>query len=64
VEKVENFKFLGIHITENLKLSTHTDSVAKKARQLLFNLRKPVSLNGDPCLELIYFIVQGLNAIE
>jgi CRISPR/Cas system type I-B associated protein Csh2 (Cas7 group RAMP superfamily) len=40
VEKVENFKFLGIHITENLKLSTHTGSVAKKARQLLFNLRK------------------------
>ena len=31
VEKVESFKFLGIHITDKLKWSTHTDSVAKKA---------------------------------
>ena len=32
VEKVESFKFLGIHITDNLKWSTHTDSVVKKAQ--------------------------------
>jgi hypothetical protein len=31
VEKVESFKFLGIHITDKLKLSTHTDSVVRKA---------------------------------
>ncbi|KAM9570293.1 uncharacterized protein ACWYII_042274 [Salvelinus alpinus] len=31
VEKVENSKFLGVHITDELKLSTHTDSVVKKA---------------------------------
>jgi hypothetical protein len=36
----ERFKFLGIHITDKLKLSTHTDSVAKKAQQCLFNLRR------------------------
>jgi hypothetical protein len=34
VEKVESFKFLGVHITDDLKLSTHTDSVVKKAQQL------------------------------
>jgi hypothetical protein len=27
VEKVESFKFLSIHISNNLKWSTHTDSV-------------------------------------
>ena len=27
VEKVESLKFLGVHITDKLKLSTHTDSV-------------------------------------
>ena len=40
VEKVESFKFLGVHITDNLKRSTHTDSVVKKAQQRLSNLRR------------------------
>ena len=40
MEKVERFKFLGVHITDKLKWSTHTDSVVKKAQQYLFNLRK------------------------
>ena len=40
VEKVESFKFLGVHITDKLKWSTHTDSVVKKAQQCLFNFRR------------------------
>jgi hypothetical protein len=40
VEKVESFKFLGIHITDKLKWSTHTDSVLKKSQQHHFNLRR------------------------
>ncbi|KAM9503061.1 uncharacterized protein ACWYII_000518 [Salvelinus alpinus] len=40
VEKVESFKFLGVHITDKLNWSTHTDSVVKKAQQRLFNLRR------------------------
>ena len=40
VEKVERFKFLGIHITDKLKWSTHTDSGVEKAQQRLFNLRR------------------------
>jgi hypothetical protein len=40
VEQVESFKFLGAHITDDLKWSTHTDSVVKKAQQNLFNLRR------------------------
>ena len=35
VEKVESFKFLGVHVTDKLKWSTHTDSVVKQAQQRL-----------------------------
>ncbi len=40
VERVNSFKFLGIHITENLTWSAHTDAVLKKAHQRLFFLRR------------------------
>jgi hypothetical protein len=40
VEKVERFKFFGVHIIDKLKWSTHTDSVVKKTQQSLFNLRR------------------------
>ena len=40
VDKTEGFTFLGIHITDKLQWSTHTDSVVKKAQQSLFNLRR------------------------
>ena len=40
VEKVESFTFLGVHITDKLKYSTHKDSVGKKVQQCLFNLRR------------------------
>ena len=33
-------KFLGIHITDKLKRTTHTDSVVKKVQQSPFNLRR------------------------
>ena len=38
MEKVERFKFLCVHITDNLKCFTNTDSVVRKAG--LFKLRK------------------------
>ena len=50
VEKVESFKFLGVHITDNLKRSTHTDSVVKKPpapQQRLFNLRRVMKFGLD-----------------
>ncbi len=42
VERVNGFKFLGVHITEDLTWSAHTDAVLKKAHQRLFlrRLRK------------------------
>ena len=39
MERVVSFKFLGIHITDKLNWSSHTDSVVK-AQQRLFNLRR------------------------
>ena len=40
VEEVESFRFLGVHITDNLKWSIQTGNVGKKAQQCLFNLRR------------------------
>jgi hypothetical protein len=40
VEKVKSFELLGVHITDKLKWSNHTDSVVKKAQQCLFKLRR------------------------
>ncbi len=40
VERVSSFKFLGVHITEDLTWSAHTDAVLKKAQQRLFFLRR------------------------
>ena len=52
MEKVEGFKFLGIHITDKLKWSTHTDSIVKKAQQRLFNLRLVVTKNTHKLLQM------------
>jgi hypothetical protein len=38
VEKVERFKFLCVHVTDKLKW--YRDSVVKKAKHSLFNLRR------------------------
>ena len=40
VERVESFKFLGVHITKDLTLSSHTSTVVKRAQQRLFPLRR------------------------
>uniref|UniRef100_A0A4W5RMB7 Reverse transcriptase domain-containing protein n=1 Tax=Hucho hucho TaxID=62062 RepID=A0A4W5RMB7_9TELE len=40
VEQVESFKFLGVHINNQLEWSKHTKTVVKRARQSLFPLRK------------------------
>ena len=40
VERVENIKFLGIHITSDLTWTLNTSSLVKKAQQRLFFLRK------------------------
>ncbi len=48
VERVNSFKFLGVHITEDLTWSAHTDAVLKKAHQRLFFLRRLRKLEWAP----------------
>ena len=40
LEWVERFKFLGVHITNDLSWSKHTKTVVKRARQKLFSLKR------------------------
>uniref|UniRef100_A0A8C1PH18 Reverse transcriptase domain-containing protein n=1 Tax=Cyprinus carpio TaxID=7962 RepID=A0A8C1PH18_CYPCA len=40
VEIVKSYKFLGVHLTENLTWSLNTSSIAKKAQQRLYFLRR------------------------
>ncbi len=50
VERVNSFKFLCVHITEDLTWSTHTDAVLKKAHQHLFFLRRLRKFGTSPSI--------------
>ncbi len=50
VERVNSFKFLGVHITEDLTWSAHTDAVLKKAHQCLFFLRRVRKFGTSPSI--------------
>ncbi|KAI4878032.1 hypothetical protein NFI96_008451 [Prochilodus magdalenae] len=39
VERVDRFKYLGLHISEDLSWSCHTTALVKKAQQHLYHLR-------------------------
>ncbi|KAK1802684.1 hypothetical protein P4O66_004184 [Electrophorus voltai] len=39
VERVDSFRYLGVHISQDLSWSRHTNSLVKKARQRLYHLR-------------------------
>ncbi|KAK3507985.1 hypothetical protein QTP70_009352 [Hemibagrus guttatus] len=39
VERVDSFRYLGVHITQDLSWSCHINTVVKNARQRLYNLR-------------------------
>ncbi len=48
VERMSSFKFLGVHITEDLTWSAHTVAVLKKAHQRLFFLRRLRKFGTSP----------------
>ncbi len=50
VEWVNSFKFLGIHITEDLTWSVHTNAVLKKSHQRLFFLRRLRKFGMSPSI--------------
>ncbi|KAI3362648.1 hypothetical protein L3Q82_001632 [Scortum barcoo] len=52
VERVNSFRFLGVHISEDLTWTHHTDFITKSARQRLFFLRRLRRLNMDSRITL------------
>ena len=40
MEQVQSLKFLSPHITDDRKSSTHTESVVKKVKKCLFNIKR------------------------
>ncbi len=50
VERVNSFKFLGVHITKDLTWSTHTDAVLKSSHQCLFFLRRLRKFGMSPSI--------------
>ncbi|KAI5613979.1 gastrula zinc finger protein XlCGF28.1-like [Silurus asotus] len=40
VERVDSFRYLGVHITKDLSWSCHINTLVKKARQRLYHLRR------------------------
>ncbi len=50
MERVNSFKFLSIHITEDLTWSAHTDAVLKKTHQRLFFLRRLRKFGTSPSI--------------
>ncbi len=50
VERVNIFKFFGLHITKDLTWSAHTDAVLKKAHQRLFFLRRLRKFRTSPSI--------------
>uniref|UniRef100_A0A669CX86 Reverse transcriptase domain-containing protein n=1 Tax=Oreochromis niloticus TaxID=8128 RepID=A0A669CX86_ORENI len=48
VERVSSTKFLGVHISEDLSWTTNTASLAKKAQQRLYFLRKLKRASAPP----------------
>jgi len=47
VERVSSFRFLRVHITEDLTWTHHTNTITKTARQRLFFLHRLRRFNMD-----------------
>ncbi len=50
VEQVNSFKFLGVHISEDLTWSAHTDPMLRKAHQRLFFQRRLRKFGMSPSI--------------
>uniref|UniRef100_A0A3B1JF03 Reverse transcriptase domain-containing protein n=1 Tax=Astyanax mexicanus TaxID=7994 RepID=A0A3B1JF03_ASTMX len=55
VEIVDNTKFLGVHIAENLTWSLNTSSITKKAKQRLYFLRRLRKAHLPPPILTIFY---------
>ncbi len=70
VERVNSFKFLGVHITEDLTRSAHTDAVLKKTHLHLFFLRRLRKIGMSPSILRSFYtctvesILTGWKALQ
>ena len=55
VEIVQSTKFLGVHITENLTWSLNTNSIAKRAQQRLYFLRRLKKAHLPPPILTMFY---------
>ena len=60
MEQVESFKFLGVHITNNLTWSKHTKTVMKRARQNLFPLRRLKRFGMGPQILKSFYSIESI----
>ncbi|KAI3352102.1 hypothetical protein L3Q82_020924, partial [Scortum barcoo] len=63
VERVSSFRFLGVHISEDLTWTHHTDFITKSARQRLFFLRRLRRLNMDSRILCSFYRRYCLNIL-
>ena len=62
MERVESFKFFGVHITNKVSWSKQTKKVVKRARQHLFPLRRLKRFGlGPQILKKLYTIASILT---
>ena len=55
VERVSSTKFLGVHISDDLSWTTNTASLAKKAQQRLYFLRKLRHASAPPAIMTAFY---------
>ena len=62
VERVDNYKYLGFHIDDQLNWHHHMNVQSKKLNQRLFFLRKLNSFGVDSCILKLFYtaIVQSI----
>ncbi|KAJ0070008.1 hypothetical protein NL108_000247 [Boleophthalmus pectinirostris] len=60
VERVESFKFLGVHISADLSWSVNTSALDKKAQQWLHFLLRKVQLNTSLLLTFYHSTTESL----
>ena len=60
VERVNNFQFLGLHMTEDVTWMTGCSKLVKKPHQRLFFLRTLKNLFSDILVNLYYCTIESI----
>ncbi len=55
IQRVEEYKYLGVVLDHKLRWDKWTDAVSKKCQQSLYFLRKMVSFSASPSLLKVFY---------